>query len=101
MIPFDEAVEATLRGLGLAEPLLMMDLTREWAQVAGEPWATRARPLYLRHRVLVVEAGDRGGVAFLRYGVAELQRRLTVRFGPDAVQQVEVKPPGGPRQGAW
>lgn len=93
MIPFDEAVEATLRGLGLAEPVMMMELTREWAQVAGEPWATKARPLYLRHRVLVVEASDRGGVAFLRYGVTELQRRLVERFGPEAVDRVELKPP--------
>lgn len=92
MIPFDSALNDTLAKLGLAEPALMAEVTTEWAQVAGQPWADSARPVYLRQGTLVVEAHRRGGVALLRYGVTELVRRLGERFG-DAIQDVEVKPP--------
>lgn len=94
MIPFEEALGATLRKLGLAEPALMIDLSREWPGLAGEPWSSKATPLYVRGGVLVVEAVDPGAVAFLRYGVADLQRRLTERFGSESVSSVEIRPPG-------
>lgn len=101
MIPFDEALGATLAKMGLAEPALMLDLSREWAGLAGEPWASKATPLYVKSRVLVVEANDPGSVAFLRYGVGELERRLGNRFGPEAFVSVEIRSPprrsGGPK----
>jgi hypothetical protein len=93
MIPFDEALGATLHKLGLAEPALMLDLSREWAEVAGEPWASKATPLYVRSGILVVEGNDVGAVGFLRYGILELHRRLEERFGPQAITGVEVRPP--------
>lgn len=93
MIPFDEALTATLHKMGLAEPSLMADITREWGQLAGEPWASKATPLYLQSGVLVVGAKDQGGVSFLRYGVSELTRKLAERFGSDRVKGVEVRPP--------
>jgi len=93
VIPFDEALGATLRKLGLAEPALMLDLSREWGRLVGEPWSIKATPLYVRSGVLVVEARDPGSVAFLRYGVGDLQRRLTERFGPEAITSVEIRPP--------
>lgn len=93
MIPFEQALGATLRKLGLAEPALMLDLGREWGGLAGEPWITKATPLYVRAGVLVVEAADAGSVAFLRYGVGDLLRRLTERFGSEAITSVEIRPP--------
>jgi hypothetical protein len=93
LIPLEEALGATLRKLGLAEPAVMLQITGEWGQVAGEPWASRAVPLYLRSGVLVVETLDRGGAAFLRYGVTDLERRLTARYGGDTIRSVEVRPP--------
>lgn len=93
MIPFDEALSATLRQMGLAEPALMADIAREWDEVAGEPWISRAVPRYLQGGRLVVEATDQGGVAFLRYGVSELERRLAERFGSTRVSGVEIRPP--------
>lgn len=93
MIPFEEALGVTLRRMGLAEPALMVDITAEWRDVAGATWAARAVPLYIRGGVLVVEAVDRGGVSFLKYGVAELERRLRDRFGPGVIEKVEVRPP--------
>ncbi|CAN5872474.1 hypothetical protein BH23ACT5_BH23ACT5_07000 [soil metagenome] len=101
MIPFDAALGDALRKLGLAEPAVMLELSRDWADLAGEPWASQARPLYVKGRVLVIEANVPSGVAFLRYGAAELERRLGDRFGPDTVSSVEIRPPsrrsGGPR----
>lgn len=94
MIPFEEALGQTLRRLGLAEPALMLDLESEWSGLVGEPWRSKARPLFVRSAVLVVEASDPGAVAFLRYGVGELQRRLADRFGEDAISRVEIRPPG-------
>lgn len=94
MIPLGDALGTTLRRLGLAEPALMLRIQEEWGAVAGEPWASRAVPLYLRQGVLVVEARERSGVAFLRYGVGELQRRLAAKFGPETVGSVEIRPPG-------
>ncbi len=94
MIPFEDALGQTLRRMGLAEPALMLDLESEWSDLAGEPWSAKARPLFVRSGVLVVEATDPGAVAFLRYGVGELQRRLGERFGEQAISGVEIRPPG-------
>ena len=99
MIPFDEALAAAMDRMGLGEPALMLDLRREWPELAGEPWASKATPLYVKSGVLVVEAADPGAVAFLKYGVMELERRLAERFGGSAVQRVEVRP-SPRRQGA-
>lgn len=96
MIPFEEALQATLNKLGLGEPAIMLEIRREWEEMAGPTWATKAVPLYLQRGVLVVEAVDRSGLSFLRYGVAELERRLAKRFGPEVVSQVDLRPPGRP-----
>ena len=93
MIPFEEALGETLRKLGLPEPALMLDLEREWPDVAGEPWLSKSTPLYVKGGVLVVEANDPGAVAFLRYGLAELEQRLKNRFGSESVSKVELRSP--------
>ncbi|MGA7270444.1 MAG: DUF721 domain-containing protein [Acidimicrobiia bacterium] len=98
MIPFEDALGQTLRKMGLAEPALMLDLETEWSELVGEPWSSKARPLFVRSGVLVVEASDPGAVAFLRYGVGELQRRLGNRFGEDVVSRVEIRPPSRRRE---
>ena len=94
MIPFGDALGASLRRMGLAEPSMMLELVEEWETIAGEPWATQAVPLYVRGGVLVVESVDRAGGAFLRYGVSELESRLDARFGPGMITKVEIRPPG-------
>jgi hypothetical protein len=93
MIPLEDALGDTLRKMGLAEPAVMLEVVEEWDTVAGEPWVSRARPLYLRQGVLVVEAGERSAVGFLRYGVGDLERRLAERFGSDTIRAVEIRPP--------
>lgn len=93
MIPFGEALHAALDRLGLSQPATMLEIQQEWETVAGPTWAQRAVPLYLQRGVLVVEAVDRAGLSFLRYGVSELEGRLAERFGPDVVARVELRPP--------
>lgn len=93
MIPFEDALGAALAKMGLAEPSLMLELVGEWSELAGPAWVGRATPLFVRDRVLVVEATDRGSVAVLRYGVVDLASRLTTRFGADVITGVEVRPP--------
>lgn len=94
MIPFEKALEATLNKLGLGEPVVMLEIQREWEDIAGPTWATKAIPLYLQRGTLVVEAVDRTGLSFLRYGVSELEARLSERFGADVVHQVDLRAPG-------
>ena len=53
----------------------------------------RSAPVVVQDRTLVVEAFSPSMVAFLRYGVADLLRRLTGVLGPDVVSRIEVRPP--------
>lgn len=99
MIPFEDALGDALRSMGLAEPALMVELTREWGAIAGRPWDTKAVPLYVRGGVLVVEAAERGGVDFLRYGLSDLERRLEERFGSGAINKVEIRAPRPEKRG--
>lgn len=99
MIPLEDALGESLRRMGLAEPALMLDLNREWASLVGEPWATQTVPLYLKGGVLVVETAERASVSMLRYGVADLRRKLAERFGESVVTDVEIRPPQRPGRG--
>jgi predicted nucleic acid-binding Zn ribbon protein len=93
VIPLEEALESTLRRLGLAEPMVMMTIARDWERIAGPRWADQASPIHLRDGILVVEAKDRRGVAFLRYAVGELHQRLAAEFGADTIKGVDLRPP--------
>ena len=92
MIPLEEALENALKKMGLVEPALMLEILEGWDEMAGEPWVSKARPLYLRQGTLVVEAVEKSAVGFLRYGVTDLERRLSDRFG-SVVEKVEIRPP--------
>lgn len=91
MIPLEEAIEATLKKLGLREPTVMMDLSRDWDEFAGEPWSGVTRPLYLRHGTLVIEVLSPPAMGFLRYGVTEMERRLAETYGKDTIAGVELR----------
>lgn len=93
MIPFGDALEGLLDKLGLAEPRLMQTITSEWAELAGEPWLSRSKPVYVKDGALVVEAFEPSSVAFLKYGVSSLESRLSERFGTDVISRVDVRVP--------
>jgi hypothetical protein len=96
VIPLEEALENALKKMGLVEPALMLEIVEGWDELAGEPWVSKARPLYLRQGTLVIEAREKSAVGFLRYGVTDLERRLSQRFG-SVVQKVEIRPPARER----
>lgn len=93
MIPFDEALTATLRRLGVGDPDVMFRIRTEWPELAGAPWDSQSRPSHIAGGVLYVEAVVPAAVRFLRYGTEELKNRLCHQLG-DVVERVEVTPPG-------
>lgn len=92
MIPFQEALVAALHRLGADDPLAMMRLAEEWAELAGPPWDTQARPSHLGGGVLYVEAATPAAVPFLRYGSEQLARRLSESLAT-VIERVEVTVP--------
>ncbi|HKX75427.1 MAG TPA: DUF721 domain-containing protein [Acidimicrobiia bacterium] len=90
----EDLLEETLRRLGMPSPSVFAEITAQWAELAGEPWSSQSRPLYIKSRELVVEAAAPGLVAMLRYGVGELLRRLDQAYGEGLVDSVRVIPPG-------
>ncbi|MGB7860436.1 MAG: DUF721 domain-containing protein [Acidimicrobiia bacterium] len=93
--PFSESIDEVFTKLGLPNPVLMSSLVEEWDTLAGNPWVGRSRPLYLKGKVLVVEASAPSMVAFLRYGESGLVETLEGRFGDGIIDSVEVVQPGG------
>lgn len=93
-----ESLEDVMRGvlaqLGLPAPSISDSLRENWAAVAGEPWGSQTRPLFIRDKELMVEATSNGLVAMLRYGVGDLLRRLDGHLGEGLVESVRVVGPG-------
>lgn len=93
LAPLGSALDELFRRLGIPDPELMSRLAGDWDTVAGDPWAGRSRPVYIRDRTLVVEAASPSLVAFLRYGVTGLLATLEETLGKGVVARVEVAPP--------
>lgn len=93
--PFSESLDDVFAKLGLPDPVLMAKIGEEWESLAGSPWVGRSKPLYVRSRVLVVEASAPSMVAFLRYGESTLTETLEKRFGTGVIEGVQVVAPGG------
>ena len=90
---FQKSLEATFRKLGLPDPALMSQLVEDWEELAGAPWKGRSKPLVVEGKTLIVEASAPSLVAFLRYGSADLTKRLSDRFGSGIIEKIEVRPP--------
>ncbi len=91
----DEVLDEILAGAGLARPVDVAYLVEHWAEVAGEPWATRARPVRLERGELVVEALDGHAATLLRYQTKALVERLTAALGRGLVEAVHVRRSSG------
>ena len=91
--PLGDLVRDLLNRLGVADPTTWNTVREEWKRVAGEPWASQARPVSLRDGHLTVEAIASPAVAVLRYGRASLVARLTAELGEGVVTEVTVRPP--------
>ena len=91
--PLGDLVRDLLDRLGVADPTTWNTVQEEWERVAGEPWATQARPVSLRAGHLTVEAIAPPAVAVLRYGCASLVARLEAELGEGVVTEITVRPP--------
>lgn len=92
--PLASTIDDVFTRLGLPDPRLMSEITREWDELAGTPWAGRSRPVMIENKTLVVEASAPSMVAFLKYGEAGLLQTLRERLGAGLIESVEVRPPG-------
>lgn len=90
----ESLLESVLARFGLPPPSLSHSLADDWDELAGGPWSGHTRPLFIRERELVVEAGSPALVGVLRYAVGDLMRRLDERLGPDVVESIRVVGPG-------
>jgi hypothetical protein len=90
----EEAMKGVLAQLGLPAPSISDSLRENWAEVAGEPWGSQTRPLFIRDKELMVEAASAVLVAMLRYGVGDLLRRLDDHLGEGLVESIRVVAPG-------
>lgn len=89
--PIGEMLAPFLEQLGLSTPDAAARVSVDWANIAGEPWASQARPAGLRDRVLLVEVADAATVSVLRYRTGELLRRLDEALGEGIVDAVRLR----------
>jgi len=94
-----DGLEAVLRRLGLPAVDVLQRLVSDWAELAGEPWASRARPAGLQRGELVVEVADGTSASLLRYQTEELLRRLEEGLGARLVDTVRIRL-AGPKKGS-
>ena len=97
--PIHELLDRGLEQAGVARPVDVADLVERWPDLAGEPWASRSRPVHLQDGELVVEADGGPAASLLRYQVSALVDRLERELGPGLVTVVRVRRagPGGRR----
>jgi predicted nucleic acid-binding Zn ribbon protein len=89
--PIGEMLTPFLERLGLSRPDTAARLSSEWEELAGEPWATRARPAGLRNGQLVVDVIDAATVSLLRYRTGELLERLDEKLGEGTVEVIRLR----------
>lgn len=92
--PLSDSLQDVFARLGLPDPVLMSQLSKEWEELVGKHWKGRSKPVSIRGKTLVVEASTPSLVAFLKYGESALVESLEKRFGTGVFQGVEVVPPG-------
>jgi hypothetical protein len=92
-------LDAVLRRLGLPGADALQRLVAEWADLAGEPWASRSRPAGLHRGELLVEVADGTTASLLRYQCGELVERLAEGLGARLVDSVHIRL-GTPKKGS-
>lgn len=86
-----DGLDALLRRLGIPSPDDAARLFDEWEQLAGEPWASRSRPVGMQKGELIVEVPDGGVATLLQYQAGALVERLAGALGSPLVQRVTVR----------
>ena len=80
-----------LERLGMGQPDAAARIVEEWEVIAGDPWASAARPGALRGGELVVEVVDAPTLSVLRYRTGELLERLHESLGEEAVEVIRLR----------
>ncbi len=91
LVHVGEGLEKLLRRLGMVAPVDLGRLVDEWAQLAGDPWATRAVPVGLQRGELVLEVADGTDASLLKYQVGTLVERLERELGGRMVEAVRIR----------
>jgi len=86
-----EDLDAVLRRLGLPAADAVQRLMGDWATLAGEPWASRARPVGLHRGELVLEVADGTTASLLKYQCEALLKRLEQGLGARLVDAVRIR----------
>jgi predicted nucleic acid-binding Zn ribbon protein len=85
-----DAVGAYLRSQGHSEVSLLGGVWRSWDDVVGDDVAAHARPLALRHDVLVVAVDHPSWATQLAFYAASLLGQLEERLGQHVASRIEV-----------
>ncbi len=99
--PIGDLIGPLLQGFGIARPRDAATLIERWAEVAGDPWAERGRPVHLRDGELVVEVANGGTAWLLKYQTADLIGRIDTEFGKGLVTSVRIRPARGRSRGRY
>lgn len=91
LVAFGDILETVLRDLGGGKAPDFATLSSQWADLAGEPWGSRTRPVHLRNTELVVEVSDGATASLLRYQAPELCQKLGEELGVGVVQTIVLR----------
>lgn len=86
-----DILDGVLERLGVGSAPDMVDLVGRWAELAGEPWATRSIPAGYHRGVLTVEVTDGEAATLLKYQTQELVTRLGEALGSGIVTTVRIR----------
>ena len=89
--PIGEMLTPFLERLGLAQADAAARIVDEWETLAGDPWASDARPGALRNGELVVDVIDAATLSVLRYRTGELLERLHGSLGEGTVEAIRLR----------
>lgn len=89
--PIGDLIGPLLESYGIARPKDASALIERWAEVAGEPWASRSRPVQVRRGELLVEVADGGSASLLKYQTADLIRHIADQLGTGLVDSVRIR----------
>lgn len=84
--------------LGMPPILDLARLVEEWDSIAGEPFATMARPAGFSDGELLVEVSDGSAASIMKYRAGALLDRLRESLGDGIVERIRIRV-GNPKKG--
>jgi predicted nucleic acid-binding Zn ribbon protein len=91
MRPIGAGLERLLRDMGMPRVFDIGRLADEWAEAAGEPFASLSEPASYRDGELVLQVTDGSAATLLKFRIGDLVTRLAERYGPGTVTTVRIR----------